>query len=96
MTSNISGSLFDDEKILEIRRKLKLLEDLIFATNIKTLNFEEEYKFLTNRKTFALVPIKTGTKCFVSFVDEKTAHIIINSNLFLINKKHLSFLNFKK
>lgn len=91
MVNNITGSSFDDRKILEIRKKLKLLEDLIFASNIKALEFEEEYKFFSNRKTFALVPVKNGTKCFVSFVDEKVAHVIINSNLFLINKRYLSF-----
>ena len=94
MSTNITGSTFDESKIIEIRRKLKLLEDLIFASNIKILEFEEEYKLFTNRKTFAPIPIRNGTKCFVSVIENNNAHILIDFNMYIISKKYLSINKF--
>lgn len=94
MSTVITGSTFDESKIIEIRRKLKLLEDLIFASNIKTLVFEEEYKFFTNRKTFLPIPIKKGSKCFVSAIENNNAHVLINFNMYIINKKYLEINKF--
>ena len=94
MKNIITGSSFDESKIIEIRKKLRLLEDLIFASNIKTLDFEEEYKIFTNRKTFAPIPIKKGTKCFVSAIENNNAHVLIDFNMYIISKKYLSINKF--
>lgn len=90
MNTNTTGSQFDSSRIESIRKKLKMLEDLIFATNIRTISFDEEYKVFTDARTFTPVVIKNGTKCIVSKTKGDRAYVFVRYNIILIRKNLLT------